>query len=579
MGQFARKDKSYAAPLIALLKDKDEEIVVQAIKMLGDAEIHSVGNDLISFLQSANFRLKFYSAESLGLLKHAAAVDPLINMLEKNNDEDNYIRHAGVLALSRIGQVEPMVALANNSSKALRTAAVLVLRRLQSDKISLFLKDEDEYIVAEAARAINDDLSIPAALPHLVALLNEKRFTSEVILRRAINAALRVGGERELDILINFTKRNDISDVLKAEALATLGTWATPSVLDRVDGRFRGEIKRDPALVRSKIKAMIPEFLKETNTETLASVAGLLTHLDIRDANAQLAKIYNETSETKVKTAFLTALNALKYTEISALIRSGMEDKESVVRVTALGLLNNNNVTKEDLPAIVNVVFTKGSVSEQQQLLGVMSKLDKDKTLLLLEDLVAKMMNKKLSPNLSLELQEAVEATGSEALKQQLAAFKKDNSPMNDYADALFGGNRSEGRNLFLYNSTAQCARCHVVNEEGGNVGPELSNIGNILTREQILQAMIEPSARLAPNFGSVTLKLKDGQEVTGILTKETDDVLTLKTSDAEPLVVPVSRIDKRENLLSSMPVYAGVLSKREMRDIVEFLSGLKKRN
>jgi putative heme-binding domain-containing protein len=324
---------------------------------------------------------------------------------------------------------------------------------------------------------------------------------------------------------------------------------------------------------------MIPEFLKEKNTETLAAVAGLLSNLDIKDANDQMAKIYRETKETKVKTAFLLALNALNYTEISALIRSGMEDVESAVRVAALGLLNNNNVTKDDLSAITNAVFSKGSVSEQQQLLSVMGKLDKVKTLPLLENLVAKMTNKTLSPNLGLELQEAVEATGSEALKQQLTAFKKDNSLMSEYADALFGGNRGEGRNLFLYNSTAQCARCHVVNGEGGNVGPELSNIGNILTREQILQAMIEPSARLAPNFGNVTLKFKDGQEVTGILAKETDEVLTLKTSDAEPLVVPISRIAKRENLLSSMPVYTGVLSKREMRDIVEYLTGLKKRN
>jgi quinoprotein glucose dehydrogenase len=102
-------------------------------------------------------------------------------------------------------------------------------------------------------------------------------------------------------------------------------------------------------------------------------------------------------------------------------------------------------------------------------------------------------------------------------------------------------------------------------------------HIGSELTREQILQALIEPSARLAPGFGNVNLTLKDGQEVFGILAKETADALTLTTSDAEPLVIPVARIASRENIPSSMPAMGELLTKREIRDVVEFLSSLKK--
>ena len=73
-----------------------------------------------------------------------------------------------------------------------------------------------------------------------------------------------------------------------------------------------------------------------------------------------------------------------------------------------------------------------------------------------------------------------------------------------------------------------------------------------------------------------VSLKLKDGQEVTGTLAKENAEELVITTSDAEPLVIPVSRIAKRENMPSSMPPMGSLLSKREIRDVVEFLSGLK---
>jgi quinoprotein glucose dehydrogenase len=597
IGQLTRFDKTYSTTLIPLLKDKDAEITVQAIKMLGDANISSVANDLIPFLSNPNYRLRFYAAEALGQLKYESAIEPLIVMLKVNNDEDHYIRHAGVLALSRILQstgidmvstdakrtsenknLASITALVNNPSKALRTAAVLVLRRLKNEKIALFLNDKDEYVVTEAARAINDDLSIPAALPALAAVLNETRFTDEALIRRAINAALRVGGEKELNLLTAFSTRTDIKDEIKAEALSTLGTWSNPSVLDRVDGRVRGKIERDPSIVKAKVQPLIPNFLKETNTETLTAIAGLLTNLGIKDFSPQLAKIYDETKETKVKTAFLTALNKLNYSGIENLIKNGMDDKDGAVRVVALGLLNNANVSKESLPAIVKAVFTKGGTNEQQQLLAVMSKLDGGKTEAILDDLIGQMQDKKLSPNLTLELKEAVLASGSAALKAKLATLKPDNSLSSEYAEALFGGNRGDGRNIVFNNSAAQCMRCHAVGTEGGNVGPSLTNIGNSLTREQLLQALVEPSARIAPGYGNVSLKLKGGQDVYGVLAKETDDALTITTSDAEPLVIPVSRIIKRENLPSGMPAMGEVLSKREIRDIVEYLASLKRR-
>jgi quinoprotein glucose dehydrogenase len=577
IGQLSRTDKSYFLPLIPLLNDKNPEIIVQTIKMLGDADIKEFGSSLVPLLKNPNPRIQFYAAEALGQLAHQEAVEPLLNLIKTNNDEDLYIRHAAVLALSRIGKVEPILALANNPSKALRTAAVLVLRRLKNDNIALFLKDEDEYIVTEAARAINDDLSITSALPALAAILNEKKFMSEPLLRRAINAALRVGGDKELDILINFSRRTDIKDAVKAEALATLGSWANPSVLDRVDGRFRGKNERDPSVIRAKIQPFIAGFLTEKNPESIIAVAGMLANLNITSSNETLAQIFAETKENKVKIAILPALNALKYEKIESIIKSGMEDKSENVRTTALSLLNNSNVSKETLPVLVQAIFAKGGVKEQQQLLVVMSKLESDKTLTILEDLIAKMRDKKISANLSLELNEAVDATKSGKLKGMMATLKTNDSLMGEYADVLFGGNRGDGRNIFNYNSTAQCARCHAVGSDGGNVGPNLSNIASELTREQLLQSLIEPSARLSPGYGNVSLKLKDGQEVYGVLMKETEGVLTIRTSDAEPLVIQTARIAKRENLPSSMPAMGGILSKREIRDLVDFLSSLKK--
>jgi len=453
--------------------------------------------------------------------------------------------------------------------------AVLVLRKWSHKEMASFLNDEDEYIVTEAARAINDDLSIVSALPALANMLGQSRFTNEPLIRRAINACLRVGGEKELDLLIAYAERENIPEDLKAEALSVIGTWANPSVLDRVDGRFRGELVRDAALVNAKIKNKMVSFLQSNNPAVLVSSVKLLSELNIADYNESLASIFNSSESPEVRVATITSLANLKYASIADLVKKGISDKDKTVRTTALGLINKLNVSKEGLSLIVNPVFETGSFQEQQQVFKVLSQMPIDNTRIVLSELIDKMAEAKLSPNVKLDLIESVEATKDNDLLAKVDKIKGKGSETDQYNDALYGGNVREGRNIFLNNSAAQCIRCHAIGDGGSIVGPNLKDIGKSLTREQILQSLIEPSARIAPGFGMVSLVLVDGQEVSGVLMRENAEELLLKTSAAEPLRVPISRIKSRENFPSAMPAMGSVLSKREIRDLVEYLSSI----
>lgn len=577
IGQLARQDKSYATSLLPLLKDGDNEIVAQTAKVVGDAAIAEAGSSLIPLLSNSNPRVQFFAAQALGRIHSKEAVQPLLNMIQANNDKDVYLRHAAVLALSRIGQTEPLVALTTNSSRSLRIAAVLVLRRLSDEKVALFLNDKDEYVATEAARAINDDYSIPAALPALAATLKDGRFTSEALLRRAINAALRIGSPEQLDLLISFAKRKNVSDELRGEALATIGSWANPSPLDRVDGRYRGVVKRDAAIVRAKIQPHVGEFLKENQPAVLIAVAQLLGELEIADNNAALAKIFTSTSSPEVKSATLTALNKLRYNDMETVIKVGMNDENVDVRTTALGMVSELAMSQAALKEVAKSIFTKATVKEQQQLLKVLGTMPVGKTEPILSGLIDQLAAQKLSSSLTLELGEAIDSSRSASLIAKLAPFRKKGTTVADYQDALYGGNAALGKKYFLTSVAAECSRCHTIGAQGGEVGPKLTFIGDVLTREQLLQALVEPSARLSPGYGMVILTLKDGQTVSGVLAEENAQELILKTSEAEPLRVPVSRIAKRDNVPSSMPPMGDIMSKREIRDVVEFLTTLKK--
>ncbi|MGC1516144.1 MAG: HEAT repeat domain-containing protein, partial [Maribacter sp.] len=179
IGQIAANSIHKAKPLLALLSDADPEIVAQSAKVIGDVRYAPAADSLIALTAHENDRVKFFAAQALGRLGDERAIDALLDMIEANNDNDVYLRHAAILALSRIGKPEPMLALATNENKSLRLAAVLVLRKLQDPNIATFLNDADEYIVTETARAINDDWSIVDALPALASTLDNEELSSE----------------------------------------------------------------------------------------------------------------------------------------------------------------------------------------------------------------------------------------------------------------------------------------------------------------------------------------------------------------------------------------------------------------
>jgi len=576
IGQLARTKPALNETLIALIQDSDLEIQAQAIKVLGDNKFQSSANAIVPRLASTSPRVQFFAAQALGRMGAEQAVKPLLTLIEQNKDQDVYLRHAAVLALSRIGQVEPIAALATSSNRSLRIAAVLVLRRLKNPAVALFLQDSDEYIVAEAARAIHDDESIPAALPALAQTLSVNKWTSEVIIRRAINACLRVGTPKEIDLLVAYIQRQDIPEAMRAEGIATLATWGNASVLDRVDGRYRGQLDRKVSDVIEKVAGIIPGFLRSKNLEVLTATGQLIAELGIQDVKSEQTQLFLNHPSPKVRASQLSSLITLKDVNLPLLLQKGIEDVDRSVRSMALGSMDKILITKSQLPALTNPIFEKGSVPEQQQLLQSIAKMPVENTNDVLAELIARMVDNKLPAGIKLDLMEAVEATKSEMLIAKLDALKTKGSLTDEFKDALYGGNLQVGNFIFNRNQSVECIRCHNTGGEGGVVGPSLKGIASRLSREQILQALIEPSARIAPGYGMISLVLTDGQEVTGTVIQETETEIQLKTSEAEPLRIASARIKSRENYPSSMPPMGSLMSKREIRDVVEFLSSLK---
>jgi putative membrane-bound dehydrogenase-like protein len=585
IAQLARKEARHAAALLPYLADTDAEVRAQTAKMVGDLRHAPAASALMTMVGDRAARPRFFATEALGRLAHKPATPRIVEMLAANDDTDVYLRHAGGLALSRIGDVPAIAALSKHPSKGVRLAAINALRRLRSAEVSGFLADGDDEVVQEAARAINDDGGIEAALPALARLVEEPRFTSEPLLRRAINANLRVGTRDALARLATFARDAARPDPMRVEAVASLGVFPAPSAMDRVDGIYLGQPEgRDPAAAQAAVLELVEGLSAGSAPPSpalkvaLAEAAG---RLGAQGAAPVLLAQLREDVAPEVRVASLRALQALKIPNMDEVMRIAVADSTAAVRRAALTILPALPLTDAAKVENLSAVIRKGPVPDQQagfEVLGTLKSVEAEKALGSFFD---ELSAGKVAAAVQLDLVDAMQTNGSASLQSRLEAYQKAraaDSLVAAFRDALLaGGNAGRGREIFVEHPAAACTRCHTVRNAGSDVGPNLTGVATRLTRDQILESLLDPNATIAPGFGTVGVTLRSGRRIDGTLREETAThlVISAGTPPTDQRIAK-SEIADRTNPVSAMPPVGAILKPRELRDVVAYLSTLR---
>jgi putative membrane-bound dehydrogenase-like protein len=106
-------------------------------------------------------------------------------------------------------------------------------------------------------------------------------------------------------------------------------------------------------------------------------------------------------------------------------------------------------------------------------------------------------------------------------------------------------GDPKRGEDLFYNSPTAACASCHTAKGKGGDVGPILDGIAVRSDKSYILESLMDPNAKLAKGFESLTIS---PMPPLGVLLKEQElaDILaflsTLTTPPKDGITVPVKK-------------------------------------
>lgn len=130
-----------------------------------------------------------------------------------------------------------------------------------------------------------------------------------------------------------------------------------------------------------------------------------------------------------------------------------------------------------------------------------------------------------------------------------------------------------------LFNST--CSTCHRVNGQGGSMGPDLSRIAAIRSKDLLASAIRDPSALIASRYKPITLTLIDGTQISGTLKSE--DAFSIQIMDSEQQLRGYRVSELREisrGTESAMPEFgANVLSENDLNNILGYLVNIATSN
>ncbi len=528
---------------------------------------------------------------------HQSACVPLFKLLKDNNNQDAYLRQAAVEGLiAAVGGSSPCeLASAWKISKdqfdtpAVRLGVVLALRKMQCNKLDEWLTDSDPQVVVEAARAIYDqELLTPMAG---LAKLADTANLPEAVAYRAAAANYKLGGPENAIRLANVAARSSEPDHLRSAALKMLGEWSKPSRRDPITGLTQNLPERPQADVVSAVKPVLAKLF--VGTELVRKEAASVTaKLGIKEVGPLMAALVADAKQpATLRVEALFALDAVKATELADSAKLALISPEPKLRAAARVVNAKANPTAAftELPALLR--DEKATIIEKQMALEVMGTLkesnDVDESIALQLDAITA---GKLPVELKLDAMEAAQARSTTKdlklhaeLREKLKAIDtadRDASvkdPLARYRDSIAGGDAIRGRELFINNTAVYCQRCHKLDGQGGEVGPQLNGIGAKQPRDYLLESIVYPNAKIAEGYQSVILNTVDGKSLAGVLRKKDATGYTIVTADNKVITVPKDDVESEKPDKSAMPDdLHKKLTKRELRDIVEFLTSLK---
>lgn len=556
---------------VKALDDKSAIVRTAACRVAGLAGAHEAVDRLLEMLRDDEPQVRRQAATALGQIGDKRATGALLAAAATT--KDRFVEHAIIYAVIGMGKTGALVNALRDPSEGTRRAALIALDQidekiLERDHLKPFLESESQPLRAAA-------IWVLAHHPGWGDLVVD--FIRTYFNRREQSAD---DGKLVADLMISFT--------------------GDQAVQQFVINRLRGKnVPANDKLMLLEVMASSPakdfpslwvdvlgELLQQNNPEIRATVLDMIGSRRIRGFDAVLAQIIqrHETPaalKLKALAAKIGSTPHLSASEFEALLQYLKHGQESTMRHSAVRLLAEAELNENQLLTLGRNHIGAADVYLLSGLISAFEGSRSEDVGLALASALRSLPVDRLE-NLSLSELERVFTSfpvsvrdAAEPLLDQLRRRQSERyAELLSLESQLEDGDVGVGRELFY--GKALCSTCHAIAGNGGNFGPDLTNIGEIRSQHDILEAIVYPAASFAREYETSKV-VTDAATYTGIVTEQLPETLVLASGPGVISRIPSSEIKRIEQQdLSLMP--RGLqkqLTLAELGDLMTYLKSL----
>jgi putative heme-binding domain-containing protein len=556
------------------LEDPSESVRHAAIHSLALWRDGQAVSGLIAQLGSPSIHLRRVAAEALGRIGDSSAVPSLLKTGPKT---DRVLEHSIIFALIEIGDSEATAKGLESSDSLTRRAAMIALdqipgNHLGAEQVTPLLASNDEVLKETASWIVSRRQEWGDAL-------------GGYFQERLSGSALDETGRNDLQRQLSFFGRNPAVQLLIGEALS------------------KTELKGETRLL--VLRAMAASRVRELPEIWISGLTAAIQSADIEVVSQAVRTLRSLPAPKKevpgLKAALLEAarhgafpplarlqalvvapgINEIENDLFQFLCAHLAPEKEVQLRSAAAGALSRSKLTPEQLDHLAEVIQWAGPLELPQLLAAFENGSEEALGLKLINSLRQSSSVSILREELLSQPLKNYPAAVREAAEALLISLEMDTraqrAHLEQLLDSLPSGDIRRGQAIFN-GPQAACSTCHAIGAFGGNYGPDLTSIGTIRTRFDLLESIVYPSASIARSYETIIVQTSSGEDYTGILKRDAPDEVVLATGPGMEVRLPRNEIaDIRPGTISIMP--GGLheqLNPQELADLLDFLKSTR---
>jgi putative membrane-bound dehydrogenase-like protein len=515
--------------------------------------------------------LRRAAAAALGRIGGAAAAPALLRSLSRVEDE--HLSHALIYALIEIADREATLPGLRDPSPSVRRGALIALDRMKGGQLAreevIPHLDPANPALREAAFGIIT--SRPGWAGELVGFVREG-------LERA--PADERGREELQGALLAFSGDPAVRDLV-ARTLRNAGTPAATRLL-LLETLSRAPLDRLPAIWLAELRWALEDGDERVARQSVATLRGAGAP-DFDEVLLALGRDGGKSADLRAEALAAAAprLSRMEGTLLGFLASCLEKERPALLRLTAAQALGSARLDDGQLKGLLPLLSRLGPL-ELPKVLGAYAR-SKDPGVG--NGLAATLEKSPAVESLSPEsLRQAfqgyppeIQAKARPILRRLEADVEQQKERLSGLDRSLKAGDPARGRAVF-FGEKAACAGCHPIEGRGARVGPDLSRIGQIRSRRDLLEAIVYPSATLVNGYETHVVRTKDGGIHDGLIARQTAEAIYLHTAERGERRIPRASVEEiRQSRLSIMPQgLEGQLGPGELSDLLAFLESLK---